>query len=280
VLESPAEWASTPCAYPKPIRVDKTLTDGETIGWRGFELTFHHAPGQTEFHSVISTEVDGKTVAFTGDNFYLREVEVRGTNEQRPFGPTIFRNSFQLVMHRRCAEVMRKISPELLCPGHGEVLPWAKEELDHYAEFVALKEQAFRAVVGEPADHHIDLFWARLRPYLATVAPDSTVDYTLMLRNNLDKRATYAARLLPPPGWTTPTDLQTLELNPGDVGEMFLPITAPSESDEGRVLVTAEIFIDDRSQGPLAEASSHSTVAGNDEPARPSQQRDLADQDG
>jgi glyoxylase-like metal-dependent hydrolase (beta-lactamase superfamily II) len=254
VLESPAEWASTPCTYPKPIRIDRKLAAGEKITWRGFELTFHHAPGQTEFHSVVSTEIDGKVVAFTGDNWFLHEVEIAGKTERRPFEPTVFRNSFQLAMHRHCVEVMREISPELLCPGHGEVLSCYKEALDHYADFVALKEQSYRAIVAEPADHYIDLFWARLRPYLATVPPASTLEYTLMLRNNLDQRATYTARLLPPPGWTTSTDLQTLELDPGERGEISLPITAPSESEEGRALVTAEIFINERSQGPLTEA--------------------------
>ena len=109
-------------------------------------------------------------------------------------------------------------------------------------------------IVGEPADHYIDLFWARLRPYFSTVAPASTLEYTLMLRNNLGHRGTYGARLLPPEGWAADADPRLVELDPGEVAELSLPITAPSESDGSRVLVTAEIFINGRSQGPLAEA--------------------------
>jgi glyoxylase-like metal-dependent hydrolase (beta-lactamase superfamily II) len=255
VLEHPAEWASTPCVFPKPIRVDRSLADGERVEWRGFELTFHHAPGQTEFHSVISVQIDDRAVAFTGDNYGLHDVEVGGSLERRPMQATVLRNSFQPAMHRRCVEVMRAIAPELICPGHGPLLPCDKRALDEYEDFVVLKEEAFRAVVAEPADQQIDLFWARLRPYLATAEPDGAVDYALMLRNNLERPATYGARLLPPPGWSAPASIATLELAAGERGELALTLRAPSDDDaRGRALVTAEIFIDGRSQGPIAEA--------------------------
>jgi glyoxylase-like metal-dependent hydrolase (beta-lactamase superfamily II) len=255
VIEAPAEWASTPCTYPKPIRIDRKLANGERINWRGYDLAVHHAPGQTEFSSIVSTQVDGRSVAFTGDNYFLQEVEIAGRTESRPFQTTVFRNSFQLAMHRRCVEVMREISPELICPGHGDVLPCYKEALDQYADFVAMKEQSFRAAVAEPADHYIDLFWARLRPYVTTVVPGASVEYTLMLRNNLDRPATYAARLLAPSGWTAPVSLKTLELDAGERGQLELSMTAPPlGSTQGRMLVTAEVLIDGQSQGPIAEA--------------------------
>jgi glyoxylase-like metal-dependent hydrolase (beta-lactamase superfamily II) len=254
IIEAPADWASTPCTYPKSIRVDRRLTDGEQIRWRGFDLTFHHAPGQTEFHSIISARIDGRTVAFTGDNYFLQELEIGGETERRPLQTTVFRNSFQLAMHRRCVEVMRTISPELVCPGHGEVIACSEEALDQYADFVALKEQAFRAAVGKPADHYIDLFWARLQPYLVSAAPGATLTYALLLRNNLERSATYAARLLPPPGWTTPIGVESMHLAAGDHGRLELSISAPPGPSEGRVLLTAEILIDGISQGPIAEA--------------------------
>jgi glyoxylase-like metal-dependent hydrolase (beta-lactamase superfamily II) len=254
VLEAPAAWASTPCLYAKPIRVRCRLADGDRVAWRGFELTFHHAPGQTEFHSVISARIDGKTVAFTGDNYFLHDVVVGGQHEQRPKQTMIFRNSFQLAMHRRCVEVMRAIEPELICPGHDGVLSCDQRALDHYADFVALKEQSFRAAVAAPVDHHIDLFWARVRPYLATVAPGARLEYTLMLRNNLERTATYAARMLAPADGSGPGELRTVTLAPDAHGELNLTVRAPASPTGGRVVLTTEILIDGRSQGPVAEA--------------------------
>jgi glyoxylase-like metal-dependent hydrolase (beta-lactamase superfamily II) len=255
VLESPAEWASTPCTFPKPIQVHRQLSDGESVHWRGNELTFCFAPGQTEFHSVISTEIDGRVVAFTGDNYFSATVDVGGDLVERPYQTTVFRNSFQLAMHRRCVDVMRDICPDIICPGHGNILDGGRAEIERYADFVAQKERVFRKVVGEPADQYIDLFWVRLRPYLMPVEQNKPVDYTLMVRNNLERAATFEARLLSPiPGWEQPDELVGIELGAGERGELALTLTAPLSAPDGRVLVTAEVLIDGISQGPVAEA--------------------------
>lgn len=255
VLESPAEWASTPCTFPKPIRVHRKLGDGEAVQWRGHELTFRFAPGQTEFHSVISAEIDGRVVAFTGDNYVTRSVDFGGELLNRPFQSTVFRNSFQLAMHRRCVEVMREISPDMICPGHGPILDGGPAEIDQYADYVAKKERVFRNAVAEPADHYLDLFWVRLRPYVSQVRQGEPIGYTLMVRNNLDRPATFAARLLgPSPDRNPPGDLVEIELGPEERGEIALALADPPSALEGRMLVTAEVLVDGVSHGPVAEA--------------------------
>ena len=79
--------------------------------------------------------------------------------------------------------------------------------------------------MGEPADHFIDLFWARLLPYIAVVKPGERVTYRLLLRNNLEKKVTFAARLLPPPGWVTSEKFSELTLAAGAKGELKLDAT-------------------------------------------------------
>jgi glyoxylase-like metal-dependent hydrolase (beta-lactamase superfamily II) len=198
VLERPAAWASTPCLLPKPIRIDRRLRSGEPFLWEEFEFRVYHAPGQTEFHSVIEAVIDGRKVVFTGDNYFIAEVARHDRIERLPFQTTVMRNSFQLAMHRQCAEIMQAISPELICPGHDELLPCTKAEIDTYCDFIEQKERSFRALVDEPADHYIDLFWVRLLPYIATVAPAQVVEYQLLLRNNLQRRG-YLCSTAPAP---------------------------------------------------------------------------------
>lgn len=254
VLADPSAWTSTPCTFPKPIRIDRWLQDGERFRWEEYEFEIHYAPGQTEFHSVYAGQIDGRKVAFTGDNYFLSEVVQGGKLEMRPYQTTVLRNSFQLEMHRRCAEVMRRLNPELVCPGHRDVLTCNKVELDTYCDFIARKERIFRNLVAEPADHYVDLFWARLLPYVATTTPASTTSYQLLLRNNLERVCTYQARLCVPPGWQTQAEFQSLQLQPGARGELQLQATAPSQADGIRRLVTAEIKIDGQTQGEIAEA--------------------------
>jgi len=254
VLADPAAWASTPCTFPRPIRIERRLKDGERFRWEEYDFEIYFAPGQTEFHSVYAAMIDGRKVAFTGDNYFLAEVVAGGKTEMLPYQTTVLRNSFQLAMHRRCAEVMRRLSPELICPGHRDVLPCYKKDLDTYCDFIARKERTFRELVGAPADQFIDLFWARLLPYVAVVKPGQTLTYRLLLRNNLETPVTYGARLLPPAEWETAREFRSLKLEAGGRGELILAVQAPGHADGVRRLLTAEIEIDGKSQGPISEA--------------------------
>ncbi|UWU75816.1 hypothetical protein N2603_38620 [Bradyrhizobium huanghuaihaiense] len=123
-----------------------------------------------------------------------------------------------------------------------------------YTDYIERKEAAFRDVVGEPVNHFIDLFWARMLPYVLEVGPDSEAEYTIEIRNNLERRAVYSARLLPPVGWSSHGKAESIALQPGEQGKMLLWATAPSQVDPQRKLMTAEILIDGVSQGPVCEA--------------------------
>ena len=254
VLEDPAAWASTPCAFPKPIRIDRRFADGDRITWEEYELQIFHAPGQTEFASMITGMVDGRKVAFTGDNYFLHEVTRSGATERLPYQTTVMRNSFQLWMHRRCAELMRREAPELICPGHDQVLPCSKEDIDAYTDYIARKEAVFRELVGEPADQFIDLFWVRLLPYVVHAEGSDSIDYRVLARNNLGRRARFGARLIPPPGWSTTAGEGTIDLEPEGRGEITLSLLVPHDVARRRYLMTAEITVDGESQGPVPEA--------------------------
>jgi glyoxylase-like metal-dependent hydrolase (beta-lactamase superfamily II) len=254
VLESPADWASTPCLFPEPIVVQRRLTDGERFTWEEFEFSIYHAPGQTEWHATIVAMIDGTKVAFTGDNYLLAEVVVDGNERTLPYQTTVMRNSFQLAMHRQCATLMRELSPQLICPGHGELLSCDSDDIDAYCEFVTRKETVFRDLVGEPADHYIDLFWARLLPYLKTARPGERVGYRLILRNNLGRGVIYGARLHVPLGWSTSGQFEHLALQAGERGTLWLWAEAPKRGDGTRRLVTAEVQLDGKTLGPVVEA--------------------------
>ncbi len=254
VLADPAAWTSTPCTFPKPIRIDRWLKDGDRFQWEEYEFDIYYAPGQTEFHSVYAGMIDGRKVAFTGDNYFVAEVVEGGVTRMRPFQTTVLRNSFQLAMHHRCAEVMRKIAPELICPGHRDVLPCFKPDLDTYCDFIARKERVFRELVPAPADHYVDLFWSRLLPYVAVVSPGQELTYRLLLRNNFEHAVNFQARLQVPAGWQTSPEFRALKLEPGARGELTLTAVAPGQADEVRRLVTAEVLLDGQSQGQIAEA--------------------------
>src|SRR5262249_25760318 len=96
--------------------------------------------------------------------------------------------------------------------------------------------------------------WVRLLPYVAVVKPGQELEYRLLVRNNLGRPATFGAQLLAPAGWQTGTEQRTLELAAEGRGELRLRATAPRTGDGVRRLMTAEVWIDGRSQGPVSEA--------------------------
>ncbi len=254
VLEDPASWASTPCALRTPIEFARRFSHGDCFAWEEYEFEIYHAPGQTEFHSVFATVVDGQKVAFTGDNIFLEEAPgLTGGLTPQIYETTVHRNSFQLAMHRQCADVMETVAPDLICPGHNQLIPWDPTRSREYRDFIGRKERAMRALVDEPADQSIDLWWARLLPYLSDVRPGENVEYRLLLRNNLERDARFDARLLAPEGWSAPDDFEAIDLAAGARGELRLTATAPAEPDVRRPLL-AEIRIDGVTQGPHAEA--------------------------
>jgi len=254
VLADPAAWSSTPCVFPEPIEIDRQFEDGASFQWEEYEFEIHHAPGQTEFHSMIATIVDGRDIAFTGDNYFERETHVHyDRREEQPFQTTVLRNSFQFWMHQKCKEVMRAIDPDLICPGHGELLDIGDDDVTTYCNFIDRKEEAFREVTAGPAEQGVDLFWARLVPYQTSVAPGERIEYTLLVRNNLGREATYVATLLAPDG-RTPVDNAELVLPADERGEMDLAVELPDDAGPGREVLTAELSIDGESRGPVVEA--------------------------
>ena len=261
VISDPAAWASTPCCFHKPIEVQRILRDGEAFHWRGFEFEVYFAPGQTEYHAYIVGNIDGKRIVFGGDNLFLFNPQAGGIEREIAIQTTVMRNSFQLEMHRRCAKVIQATKPDLVCPGHGELITMDQSRIAEYTDYIERKEAAFRDIVAEPVNHFIDLFWARMLPYLSEASPNSQVTYTVRIRNNLERSAVYSARLLPAFGWTSRAEAESITLQPGEQDEIVLAAIAPSRADQRRRLITAEILIDGVSQGPVCEALVSTSLA-------------------
>lgn len=165
VLSEPARWSSTPCCYDRPIRIHRRLKDGEEFDWEEYTFRAYYFPGQTEFHSAITALIDGKKVAFTGDSVYERARATWGnTVKKRPMQTQIFRNGFQLSMHKKCQQVLRQIMPDLICPGHEEPFNFDRIKLEDYCDYIEQKEALFRELSPEPVEQYVDLLLGSTAP--------------------------------------------------------------------------------------------------------------------
>jgi glyoxylase-like metal-dependent hydrolase (beta-lactamase superfamily II) len=65
------EQVRRPWLAPCGVRCRRRLAHGETFRWREHSFTAHWMPGQTDGHAGYSARIDGRSVLFTGDNFFL-----------------------------------------------------------------------------------------------------------------------------------------------------------------------------------------------------------------
>ena len=131
------------------------------------------------------------------------------------------------------------------------MLPCFKKDLDAYCDFIARKERcSARWWPSRPTC--IDLFWARLLPYLVLATPGERLTYRLLLRNNHARPVTFAARLLPADGWSAQDAWHDVRLEAGNSGELTFSCVAAGEPHPRRAM-TVELTVDGEPLGPIVE---------------------------
>ena len=157
-------------------------------------------------------------------------------------------------MHRRCADVMDLVQPDLVCPGHRQLIPWDQRRAAEYRDFIARKERVVRDLLDDPVDQGVDLWWARLVPYLRSVepgespAPTASSSATTPSAPPASKPASSC-----PDGWQTSNAFQPLDLKRRRPRRTHSsPPPHPPTPDIRRIL-TAELRINGQSQGPIPE---------------------------
>lgn len=255
VIEAPHQW-NTPCLLEQPIPLDRRFHDGETFEWEGFKFEIVFYPGQTEFHSAILAEIDGRRVIFSGDSTYpLKRYQPEKQREWMV--NTVIRNSLTFEMHQKCAEEFERLQPELLCPGHGPYHEVPPEAFAEHRRYVEEKESVWRDLLPTPAAIGLDLFWCRLMPYQSEVEPGQNRQITLLLRNSFERTVHLEASL----DSALPISVQpargSIALDPNEEGEIGFLITTDKEfssDSQRRYLLQAHISVDGKPCGPIAEA--------------------------
>ena len=263
VLEAPERW-NTPCLLEEPIRIDRRFQDGDRFSWEEFDFEIVFYPGQTEFHSAILGEIDGRRVFFSGDSTFPMRRYLPARKDEWMVN-TVMRNSVNLAMHRKCAEEFDRLRPDFLCGGHGPVWDIVPEDFAAHRHHVEEKERIWRGLVPKPTDMGIDLFWARLLPYQATAKTGESISYTLELRNGHDAEACFEASLSSTLGLEVQPSSVERVLAPGERVALEFQVTVTEQAAaaaERRHLLTVDIAVDGKPHGPVTEALIRYTQEG------------------
>jgi len=231
------------------ISFDRVLRDGETFVWEGFTLTSDWMPGQTEFALCLHGKIDGRTVAFTGDNVFASTTDPTQTGHEA----VVARNSCILEEgYLYAAGYLHGIAPDLILGGHSWVLDQPQKLIERYREGALALRSAFQALSTD-ADYRymFDPYWVRAESYRTTIRPGETADIALLVRNFRERPQSHRIMLHAPPGITAAPGKLEGEVAAESTGRFPLKLSVDRGMKEGVYLVAFDITLDGQRHGEL-----------------------------
>ncbi len=238
-----------------PLKFDRVIDDGAVIEWEGFTLAVDWMPGQTKYHACLHGEIDGRRVAFTGDNIFASTTDTRqGGNEC-----VLARNGGPLEEgYLYAAEFLHTIMPDLIIGGHCWVLDRPVHLIRRYRERMLELREALRALSTEPDYRFMfDPYWVQAAPYRVVVEHGASTDFQIVLRNFLTRPVEYRIELHAPTGLSVePGTLR--ELVPGGA-TVAIParLRATADASQGVQIVAFDITRDGERKGELFDFIAH-----------------------
>jgi hypothetical protein len=233
----------------RKLDVDRVIADGEVIRWRGHVLACDWMPGQTEFACCVHGEIDGKRVAFTGDNIFGTSAD----QAQHGHEAVVARNSCTVEDgYGRAGRYLHGIAPDLILGGHS----WAIENPGALIERYIAAGDELRAALIEltnEKDYRLwfDPFWARIHPYRVNVKPGAAAEATLVVRNFLDAPTVHEIKIIAPAGLRFEPAAVTLRVEPLGVRRLPVRVSAAQDAAAGLTLAAIDITQDGVRRGQL-----------------------------
>ena len=231
------------------LKVDRVIRDGEVIRWRGHDLACDWMPGQTEFACCVHGVIDGKRVAFTGDNIFGSPADPA----QHGHEAVVSRNACTIDEgYGYAGKYLHSIAPDLILGGHSWAIENPKPLIDRSIAAADELREAFRDLTRE-RDYRLayDPTWARVHPYRVNVKPGDATDATIIVRNFLDVPTVYEIKLVCPTGIRFDPSVATLRVEAGAARRLPVRVTAAKDAVQGLALVAIDITQDGVRRGQL-----------------------------
>ncbi len=138
----------------EPVRVDKTLGDGQTVSWGPATIRVLATPGHTDGSTSYLVEIDGKRIIFCGDCIYdegqLWNIHSLQKGHQKNGARVGDYHGF-LGAREELAESLRRIKaagPEALVPSHGRIMDNPSKAIDVLLGRLEVCYERYAAVTG------------------------------------------------------------------------------------------------------------------------------------
>lgn len=231
------------------IAFDKVFQEGDTFTWEGFKLTVDWMPGQTEFALCLHGIIDGKKVAFTGDNIFGSSSDP----SQNGHEAVVARNSCILEEgYIYAAKYLKKLQPDLLLGGHSWAMAEPAKLIDRYLED-ALKLKEYYEKLSFEKDYRwmYDPYWVHMEPYRVVLGKNNAAEARLVMRNFESAPISMKVEIILPEGFKAEPAIISTMVAGESTTSIPIQISCTKETLKGLHLAALDITRNGKRAGQL-----------------------------
>jgi glyoxylase-like metal-dependent hydrolase (beta-lactamase superfamily II) len=250
-----------------PFQFDRIIGNGDVITWENIPLCCDWMPGQTKFHACLHGEIDGRRVAFTGDNIFASTTLPNQAGNEA----VVARNGGTLEEgYIYAGNFLHSIAPDLIVGGHCWVLDQPRDLIRRYRQRMLALREAFQAL-SEDDDYRymFDAYWISAAPYRLTVNPGKTVLGQIVVRNYRSRPQKHRIEFHALPGLTIEPPVIEGVVGADETEIIPIKVTAHRAAAEGLRIAAMDITRDLRRHGQLFDFLVHVGQVPDQKPNAP-----------
>ena len=232
------------------MKIDKAFGDGESVEWEGYKVQIDWMPGQTEFGCCLWLEIDGKRIAFTGDNLFADASNPKQNGHEAVVArnSSIFEEGYLLG-----SRYLKDLKPDIVMGSHSYVMPNPEGLLNRYHEWSKEIIRLYKDLLPEKDYEYLyDPYWVSAYPYRVDFAKEITQTVEVTVRNFRSTLQRHRVELKLPPGVTAePAVLEGVV--PAESRRQFpVKLTIDRETaPKGIQIVPFDVTLDGKRHGEL-----------------------------
>lgn len=229
------------------VRCDRLFSPGESFAWQEFQFTIDWMPGQTEFALCLHGDIDGRKVAFTGDNIFGDPADPRQTGHEA----MVAHNSAILEEgYIYGAELLKRLKPDLLMGGHSWVMDRPAKFIERYRRWAYSMRDAFQELSPDREyRYRFDPFWVRAEPYRTSIAPGQSTQLLVHVRNFRKAAQQHRIEIHVPAGLTVDPPVLEGSVDPETRGEFSVRVQAAASASPGVKVIAFDVTADGQRYG-------------------------------
>ena len=232
------------------MKIDKGFRDGETIMWEGYKIQIDWMPGQTEFGCCLWLDIDGKRLAFTGDNLFGNAADPTHDGHEC----VVARNSAILEEgYLFGSRYLKNLKPDIVMGSHSYVMDNPAAFLDRYHTWAQDMIRLYDEMLPDQDYEYLyDPYWVSAYPYRVDLSVEQTQNVTVTVRNFRDRPQRHRIELRMPPGVTAEPGVLEGEVAAKSRREFPVKLTVDrSKTAPGLQIVPFDITLDGRRWGQM-----------------------------